>query len=94
MTIDYVVHCEKAKYDVYIGRPSKWGNPFIIGKNGNREQVITKYDKWILEPEQAHLLKDARVELRGMILGCWCKPLACHGDTLAFYANGYDRSDD
>jgi Domain of unknown function (DUF4326) len=87
---DYVVHCKKAKFDVYIGRPSKWGNTFVIDKDGTREEVIVKHREWFLKPEQAQLRKDARVELRGMILGCWCKPLACHGDTLASYANGYD----
>lgn len=88
----YVVHCKKAKYDVYIARPSKWGNPFVMGKDGNREQVITKYHEWFLKPEQAQLLNDARVKLRGKILGCWCKPAACHGDILALYANGYDKN--
>lgn len=42
-----VVHCKKEPYDVYIGRPSKWGNPFVIGKDGTREEVIAKYAEWI-----------------------------------------------
>ena len=75
-----VVHCKKAKYDVYIGRPSKWGNPFAIGKDGNREEVITKYREWILT--QADLLNDLD-ELQGKTLACWCHPQACHGDVLA-----------
>ena len=74
-----VVHRRKAKYDVYIGRPSKWGNPFEIGKDGTREEVIQKYRKWILK--QPHLL-NALDELKGKFLGCWCKPLPCHGDVL------------
>lgn len=74
-----VVHCKKSPYDVYIGRPSKWGNPFAIGKDGTREEVIKKYREWILG--QPNLLK-ALPELRGQILGCWCKPQACHGDVL------------
>ncbi len=39
-----VVHCKRKTYDVYIGRPGKWGNPFEIGKDGNRAEVIEKYE--------------------------------------------------
>lgn len=65
--------------DVYIGRPSKWGNPFEIGKDGTRAEVIEKYRAWILT--QPNLLSDLG-ELKGKILGCWCSPLPCHGDVL------------
>jgi len=41
-----VVHCKKEPYDIYIGRPSKWGNPFEIGVNGDRLQVINLYRQW------------------------------------------------
>lgn len=74
-----VVHCKKKPYDIYIGRGSKWGNPFVIGKDGNREEVIEKYRKWI--KTQPKLLK-ALPELKGKVLGCWCFPKACHGDVL------------
>ena len=74
-----VVHCKKALYDVYIGRPSKWGNPFRIGKDGNREQVINKYREWI---KGQPILLSSLLELKDKVLGCWCTPLACHGDVL------------
>lgn len=74
-----VVHCQKQSYDVYIGRPSKWGNPFTIGKDGTRQEVIQKYREWILK--QPALLQDL-YELKGKVLGCWCAPLLCHGDIL------------
>lgn len=74
-----VVHCKKDKYDVYIGRPSKWGNPFIIGKHGDRMEVIEKYRRWIVN--QPKLMGELSV-LIGKVLGCWCKPNACHGDVL------------
>jgi Domain of unknown function (DUF4326) len=67
-------------HDVYIGRPSKWGNPFAIGKDGTRDEVIAKYELWIVT--QPHLMA-ALPELRGKMLACWCAPLACHGDVLA-----------
>lgn len=73
-----VVH-KKHHHDVYIGRPSKWGNPFEIGKDGTRQQVIKKYEEWIRQ--QPDLLNQLD-ELNGKILGCWCKPLPCHGDVL------------
>jgi len=74
-----VVHCKKEDYDVYIGRPSKWGNPFSIGKDGTRKEVIQKYQNYIIANDE--LMNDLH-ELEGKVLGCWCKPNACHGDVL------------
>ena len=73
-----VVHCKKSPYDIYIGRPGKWGNPFEIGKDGDRKTVIAKYRDYI---SNSPLLADIE-ELRGKRLGCWCKPAKCHGDVL------------
>lgn len=78
-----VVHCKKAKYDVYIGRPSKWGNPFEIGRDGTREEVILKYEQHLISSSE---LMSALPELFGKVLGCWCKPKSCHGDVLERYA--------
>lgn len=75
-----VVHCKREPYDVYIGRPSKWGNPFEIGRDGTREEVIKKYRRWIVD-EHPDLLAQLP-ELRGKVLGCWCAPRPCHGDVL------------
>lgn len=75
-----VVHCKRDPYDVYIGRPSKWGNPFKIGRDGTREHVLDLYRQWI---QTQPGLMAALPELRGKVLGCWCKPLSCHGDVLA-----------
>lgn len=81
-----VVHCKKENYDVYIGRPSKWGNPFSYKpgtsakwKAKDREDSIKKYREYILNKPE--LLADLH-ELEGKTLGCWCKPKACHGDVL------------
>lgn len=73
-----VVHCKKEQYNVYIGRPSKWGNPFTIGKDGTREEVIEKFEQYI---RSSDLINDIE-ELRGKTLGCWCSPKPCHGDVL------------
>ena len=82
-----VVHSKKERYDVYIGRPSKWGNPFIVGTHGPRDQCIKLYKEYIHKPEQHQLLLDARSELVGKTLGCFCAPKACHGDVLLEIAN-------
>ena len=79
-----VVHFKKQPYDVYIGRPSKWGNPFEIGKDGDRDEVIQKYRDYVLsQPE----LRESLHELVGKVLGCWCHPKHCHGDILAELCN-------
>jgi hypothetical protein len=78
------VHCKKDQYDVYIGRPSKWGNPFAIGRDGSRDEVVEKYEAWVkTQPD----LMGSLHELKGKILGCWCHPKACHGDVLSKLAN-------
>lgn len=74
-----VVNLKTETYDVFIGRGSVWGNPFVLGKDGDRDQVIVKYE--VLIRRRPDLL--ARLpELVGKRLGCYCKPLACHGDVL------------
>lgn len=78
-----VVHCKWDHFDIYIGRPSKWGNPYVIGPNGTREQVVALYREWIKTSELLYELD----ELRGKVLGCWCTPLACHGDVLVELAD-------
>lgn len=80
-----VVHCKREKYDVYIGRPSPWGNPFTIGKDGTREEVIQKYKEWI---QTQPLLMQEVLSLKGKVLGCWCSPRPCHGDVLIDLAEG------
>jgi hypothetical protein len=80
-----VVHCKKSQYDVYIGRPSKWGNPYEIGKDGNREQVIAKYREYVTSTPE---LMGSLSELKGKTLGCWCKPASCHGDVLVDLCKG------
>jgi hypothetical protein len=92
-----VVHCKKEPFDVYIGRPSKWGNPYshldstvLAGKHAKfkvetQEEAIQKFEEWI--QTQPELLEAAKKELRGKILGCWCSPKSCHGDVLLKIVN-------
>jgi hypothetical protein len=79
-----VVHCLHEPYHVYIGRHSKWSNPFRIGRNGTRQQVIQRYERYL---SQCPWLLADLPELEGLVLGCWCSPHACHGDVLVKLAN-------
>lgn len=86
-----VVHCKREPYDVYIGRPSKWGNPFshkpgTIAKYRvrSRDEAVDKYREYVLSNPE--LLNDLH-ELKGKVLGCWCAPQRCHGDVLVELAN-------
>lgn len=72
-------------FDVYVGRPSRWGNPFVLGRDGSRDEVIKKYRAWLAEHPK--LIEEARRVLRGKVLACWCSPLPCHADILAEIAN-------
>lgn len=73
---------------VYVGRPSKWGNPFTIGPNHDRAEVIRAFRDWLNNtPVGRRLCAEARAELRGKHLVCWCAPLPCHADLLLEIAN-------
>lgn len=83
-----VVNKNKESYDIYIGRGSKWGNPFTHINDretkaefvvGSRGESIEKYREYIMnKPELLNSLH----ELAGKRLGCFCKPKSCHGDIL------------
>lgn len=79
-----VVNIKCDEYDCYIGRGGMWGNPFIIGKDGTRMEVIEKYKKWL--PTQPQLLALIPT-LKDKRLACFCSPLLCHGDYLAALAD-------
>lgn len=78
-----VVNLRKDKYDVYIGRPSIFGNPFEIGKDGTREDVIEKYRKYLYDRiNNDEEFRKKILELDSKTLGCFCKPERCHGDII------------
>lgn len=76
-----------ADCDVYVGRPSPFGNPFKIGRDGTRQQVLAKYEEHLFKHPK--LVARARKELKGKKLGCFCKPKACHAEILAKYIDTY-----
>jgi hypothetical protein len=86
-----VVHCKKEAHDVYIGRPSVWGNPFshLQGKGSvavsTRELAIDAFERMMrdmIEIDADHVLETYLRPIAGKVLGCWCAPKACHGDVL------------
>lgn len=81
-----VCHVKKGPFDVYIGRPSPWGNPFKIGPDGTRKEVIEKFRQHIMKKPK--LIERAKRDLAGRVLGCWCHPLPCHGDVWVEIVDG------
>lgn len=87
-----VVHCKKSPYDVYVGRPSKWGNPYGVDaaddmfRAQSKKEAVSLYEAWLLQ--QPELVASLH-ELRGKVLGCWCSPgQPCHGNVLVRLAEG------
>jgi len=77
--------CPRAKYDVYIGRGTSFGNIFRIGVDGDRQQVIVKYKKYFYRRLTDPIFRNKVLELKGKVLGCYCHPLKCHCDVIAEY---------
>lgn len=89
-----VVHCKKARYDIYIGRPSIWGNPFSHLPNtlarfkvSSREEAIKQYKIHFYEKIKEESFRERVLLLKDKVLGCFCHPLPCHGDVIAEYLN-------
>lgn len=84
--------CLLSENQIYVGRPTKWGNPFKIGQKYkgkilSREDVILAHRHWLLYlPKGQKLLGDLD-EIKGKDLVCWCAPRACHADILLKLAN-------
>jgi hypothetical protein len=100
--ITTVVDVMSQPHNVYIGRALAqrfrgiilhnpyhgfWGNPFKIGVDGDRQQVVELYERWLLHDPAAHEHRRRLPELHGRILGCHCHPKPCHGDVLAKLAD-------
>lgn len=96
-----VVNVKSDRCTIYCGRAmpaqgfpedSYWANPFKISKGSGAEArglAIRNYEARLLD-NPVMVLRLA--ELRGQVLGCWCKPLPCHCDVLARWANGSSRA--
>ncbi len=80
-----VVNRRVEDFDVAIDRSSIWGNPYGFPGTrakffvASRDEAVRKYREWVLQQPQLLARLD---ELKEKRLGCWCKPLSCHGDVL------------
>ena len=74
---------------VYIGRGSIYGNPYVIGQDGTRDEVCDKYEAQMqdLFAREPDLLTEWRQDLKDKDLVCYCKPARCHGDFLLRLVN-------
>lgn len=73
---------------ILIDRTTIFGNPFTIGKHGNRKEVISRFKRYF-DRRIKHDIKfrNAVRKLAGKTLLCWCHPMGCHGDVIAEYLN-------
>jgi len=79
-----VVHCKRESYDVYIGRPGPWGNPFRLRAEDERGATLDRYRAWLWEGiVNGDITLQSLAALHGKTLGCWCAPRPCHGDVLS-----------
>lgn len=74
---------------VYVGRPTRWGNPYRVSVWGTCERAVSVFREMVNEVDGwADFRADVQRELRGKNLACWC-PLdqPCHADVLLEMAN-------
>lgn len=81
---------------VKVCRPSKWGNPYIVGKDGNQISCAFKFHILMcgrMANDENKVMRDAaQRELAGKNLACWCKlDEPCHADTILEVANKWGR---
>lgn len=81
-------------FDIYIGRPGNWGNPFRMGEHGTRGEVCDKHMEWLDGKREAPngqkppTKEEIKKRLTGRRLGCFCAPKRCHGDNYVAICRG------
>jgi hypothetical protein len=75
-----VVNIKRSRFTHYIGRPSLFGNPLVIGRDGDRDFVIAMFED--MARRDPSMRAAIEVLPKDAVLGCYCKPLACHGDVI------------
>jgi hypothetical protein len=77
---------------IYVGRPSIFGNPFEIGKDGTRTEVIEKYEAYFIRRLEVDIVfKNEFLKLVDqarsgeLVLACWCHPQRCHAEIIKKY---------
>lgn len=90
----YVARCGVVFIDKkrFPPKSSVFANPYKVGKDGTREEVIIKYKNYMMEKlnnDKDGELKKELLSLKGKNLGCWCSPEKCHADILLELINHY-----
>lgn len=88
-----IVHCKKAKYDFYCGRPTIYGNIYIIGKDGDRAEVIEKYRTYFNNRIATDIgFKEAVLKLKNKTIACWCNfpEEDCHLRIIKEFVDNYE----
>lgn len=85
-----VVKINRQPFDVLIDRSTMFGNKFVIGRDGDRAEVITRHRQWLKTAEGSKAMANLHL-LRGKKLGCHCKPLQCHGDNYVIACDNPDQ---
>ena len=80
----HIRNAPKGAFRVDRANSNRWGNPYVMGPDGTREEVIAQYRAWLVQ--QPDLMRDIHT-LRGKDLCCWCWPSACHAEVLLELAN-------
>jgi len=88
----FIVNEETNKKERFPKSASNFQNPYKVGKDGTREEVIEKYEIYIREKLQNRIWKKQLLNLEGKNLGCWCHPEPCHGDILLKLIQEYKRT--
>lgn len=76
---------------VYVGRPTRWGNPMHMISEKDRDFVCDYFENFMMDPTHQAIRDACKRELKGKDLVCWCAPLRCHADTLLRIANEDDE---
>lgn len=77
-----VVNRYKEKFTVNIMRPTIFGNPFVIGRDGTRDEVVAKYEAMTRDKHHNELWFAIYDLPEDAVLGCCCAPRACHGNAI------------
>jgi len=91
MSKTIVVNIKNERCDVRIDRTTIFGNPYRIGPDGDRKQVIEKYKILFYKKLNNSQFRDKVLELKGKRLGCWCCPMECHGNVIVEFLEGKDE---
>lgn len=84
-----VVNIQNDRCDVYIGRGGPFGNPYVIGENGDRAEVLRLFKLYFRDRLKRDApFRDKVMALKGKTIGCFCHPRDCHGHIIAEFLDG------